>query len=121
MGEDHKHDEEPGGEGAWHVDVADSLARARAEAAGESPQGAGGGKLTYVDEDGNRRRLPADMSELNRDEVRAATGALSEALGGASPDYARLAAIERLTELRAAGAVSEEDFNREKRRLMGYG
>lgn len=47
--------------------------------------------------------------------------ALSSALGGADPADARVAAIERLTELRAAGAVGEEDYKRERRRLMGYG
>jgi len=121
MDEGRKHDDKPDAEGAWQVDVPASFARAREEAAGDHPREAGGGKLTYIDEHGNRRHLPADMSELTRQEVRAATGALSSALGGASPDYARIAAIERLTELRASGAVSEENFNREKRRLMGYG
>jgi hypothetical protein len=29
--------------------------------------------------------------------------------------------VERLTEMRAAGALSEEDFERERRRLMGGG
>ncbi len=121
MGDEQEQDGRPEGEGAWRVDVADSLARAREEAAAGVPPESGGGKLTYVDEHGNRRRLPEDMSELTPQEVRAATGALSSALGAPSPDYARVAAIERLTELRAGGAVSEEDFNREKRRLTGYG
>ena len=122
MSEDREHDVRPEGAAAWQVDVADSLARAREEAHREpSQEGPGGGKLTYVDEHGNRRRLPADMSELTPREVRGAAGALSSALGGASAEDARVAAVERLTELYAAGAVSEENFKREKRRLMGYG
>ncbi len=44
---------------------------------------------------------------------------LSQALGRARPDEQRAAALERLTELRAAGKVSEENFLKEKRRLLG--
>ena len=109
-------DEAAGGpdrEPAWKVDEAWSRARLLNSAAGP------GGKLVYVDEHGRQRRLPADMSELTPEEVRAATGALSSALGAPEPDYARLAAVERLTEMRAAGTISEENFNRERRRLMG--
>lgn len=47
--------------------------------------------------------------------------ALSSALGAADPDYSRIAALERLAELRAAGAVSQEDYDRERRRLSGLG
>ena len=43
------------------------------------------------------------------------------ALGAAPADEARLAAVERLTELRAAGSISEETFTRERRRLEEYG
>jgi len=111
-------DEAPDGadrERAWAVDEADSLARLR-----ESGERAGG-RLVYVDEHGRRRRLPADMADLTPGEVRAAAGALSSALGAPDPDYARLAAVERLTEMRAAGTVSEENYKRERRRLMGDG
>lgn len=111
----------PGGEDAggqdakksWKVDEAESLERLRE--AGDGP----GGRLVYVDEQGRRRRLPADMSELSREERRAAVQALGSALGAPDPGYARLAAIERLTEMRAAGTVSEENYRRERRRLMG--
>jgi len=98
----------------WKVDKEESLARLRR--AEEPP----GGRLVYVDEQGRQRRLPADMSTLSLQERRAAVSALSGALG-ADPDYARLAAVERLTELRAAGKLSEENFIRERRRLMGEG
>jgi hypothetical protein len=100
---------------AWKVDAAESLARSLE--AGERP----GGKLVYVDEHGRRRGLPAERGTLAPEELRAAADALSSALGAPDPDYARLAAVERLTEMRAAGALSEEDFERERRRLMGGG
>ena len=61
------------------------------------------------------------LSTLTPEERRAAVAALSGALGAPDPDYARLAAVERLTELRAAGTLSEENFIRERRRLMGDG
>lgn len=115
MSEEGPRPDEADGEPAWKVDKADSLARLRK--AGERP----GGRLVYVDENGNRRRLPADMAALTPDERRAAVAALSSALGAPDPDYARLAAVERLTEMRAAGTLSEEDYRRERRRLMGDG
>ena len=99
----------------WKVDAAESLARSLQP--GERP----GGMLVYVDERGRRRRLPADMAALPPEELRAAVAALSSALGAPDPDYARLAAVERLTEMRAAGTLGEEDYKRERRRLMGDG
>jgi len=102
-------------EPAWKVDKEKSLTRLRK--AGDAP----GGRLVYTDEHGGRRRLPADVSTLTPEERRAAVAALSGALGAPDPDYARLAAVERLTELRAAGTLSEENFIRERRRLMGDG
>lgn len=107
--------EGPDPEPVWKVDREESLARA------QEPDQPPGGRLVYVDEHGRRRRLPADMDELKPEELRAATGALSSALGAPDPDYARLAALERLTEMRAAGTVSEENYQRERRRLMGDG
>ena len=55
------------------------------------------------------------------DEVAARAADLSYSLGQIRPDEQRIAAIERLTELRAAGKVSEENFLKEKRRLSGQG
>ncbi len=104
----------PGGRG-WKVDAEESLARLRKGAKRS------GGELVYVDEHGRRRRLPADMAELTPEQRRAAVDALSSALGAPDPDYARLAAVERLTELRAAGRLSEENYQRERRRLLGGG
>ena len=106
---------EPDPEPAWKVDKDESLADLRR---GEDPPG---GRLVYVDEHGRRRRLPADLAALSPEERRAAVAALTRALGGPDPDYARLAAVERLTELRAAGKITEENFVRERRRLMGEG
>ncbi len=99
----------------WKVDEDQSRARL------DKPEQGPGGRLVYVDEHGRRRRLPANMADLTPGEVRAAAGALSSALGAPDPDYARLAAVERLTEMRAAGTVSEENYKRERRRLMGEG
>jgi len=62
--------------------------------------------------------LRADRPERTSEELRAAATELSSALG-ADPDYAVVAALERLTEMRAAGTVSEENYNRERRRLSG--
>ena len=46
---------------------------------------------------------------------------LSQTLGRARPEEQRIAAVERLTELRAAGKVSEENYVKERRRLLGEG
>jgi hypothetical protein len=70
--------------------------------------------------DENGRRLPADLSELTAEQRDAALGAMSEALGRAPLDYARMAAIERLTEMRAQGRITQEHFERERRRLQEY-
>ena len=55
------------------------------------------------------------------DEAAARAADLSYSLGQMRPDEQRIAAVERLTELRAAGKVSEENFLKEKRRLSGEG
>ncbi len=48
----------------------------------------------------------------------AAAWAMSEELGAAPLAYARVAALERLAELRASEAMSQKDYDREKRRLL---
>jgi hypothetical protein len=75
--------------------------------------------MIFTDEHGNRRRI--EKGALSRGELRAAANALHRDLGAPPADYARMAAIERLTELRASGKMSEEDFLREKKRLENYG
>lgn len=66
-------------------------------------------------------RSSADARQDEIDRLAAAAAELSVSLGQAPADEARLAAVERLTELRAEGRVSEDDFVRERRRLMGEG
>lgn len=75
------------------------------------------------DDDRDRRREPSPEAagEERGDDVTERLSQLSQALGGAPPDEARIAAVERLTELRAEGKVSEENYRRERRRLMGEG
>ncbi len=116
-------EEEPPGDGssdqsgqdpAWKVDPEESHAHLVKP---DEP----GGKLVYVDEHGRRRRLPADVGTLPPHERRAAAAALSSALGAPDPGYARVAALERLAEMRAAGTLSKENYERERRRLMDYG
>jgi hypothetical protein len=80
------------------------------------------GKLVYTDESGGQHRLPhLDERELTAAESRGATEALGAELGAPEPGYAKIVALERLNELRAAGLVSEENYAREKRRLSGLG
>lgn len=76
-----------------------------------------GGWLIYTDEHGAQRRIPEQVGELSSGEIASAARALSSELGAAQPSYAKLAAIERLTEIYAAGKISEETYLREKRRL----
>lgn len=102
----------------WKVDAARSFARLLKGGQGGQRSG---GELVYRDEQGRERRLPADMAQLTLQERRAAIDALSRELGAPDPDDARVAAVERLTERRAAGAVSENDYQRERRRLLGGG
>lgn len=63
----------------------------------------------------------ADAGQSEVDRLASEAADLSLSLGGVPQEEARLAAVERLTELRAEGRVSEEDFIRERRRLMGRG
>jgi predicted deacylase len=117
------HDENvdpPEGQSEWRVDRAASREWLRhydpvAERAGKRV----GGWLIYTDEHGAQRRIPEEEGALSSAEIAAAARATSIELGGVDRDYAKLAALERLNELRAAGTVSEENYVREKRRLQG--
>ncbi len=102
----------------WRLDDEASRARLREIAAGGPAARAEGGKLLYTDEHGRQRRLPADRGQLTGEEIAAAADALSSALGAPEPSYAQIAALERLNELRTAGAVGAEDYEREKRRIL---
>jgi hypothetical protein len=110
---------EPGSGPTWRVDEDASRERLRDIVAGKVPAHGDGGKLIYTDEHGRQRRLPKDLGTLSTEEVMAAARAMSYHLGAVEPSYARIAALERLNELRASGMVSEENYQREKRRLLG--
>ncbi len=109
--------DEPGSTPEWRVDRAATRAQLRSGV----PADGAGGKVVFVDEDGRRRSLPADTSRLSRPEAGAAARAMSYELGAVEASYAQVAAIERLNELRIAGRFSEEDYLREKRRILGQG
>ncbi|CAA9524885.1 MAG: hypothetical protein AVDCRST_MAG67-3546 [uncultured Solirubrobacteraceae bacterium] len=104
----------------WRVDDTATSAELAPGGAGALPPPAGGGRVVYVDENGLRRHLPADLAGLSAEQRDAAVGAMAQSLGAPARDVARTAAIERLTELRAAGRMSEEQYQRERRRLENY-
>jgi len=103
----------------WLARRVDRRATIDAATADRPPQPAEGGRVVYVDETGRPQRLPADLGQLSPESRDAALAAMARELG-ARPDAARVAAIERLTELRAAGRMSEEQYRRERRRLEEY-
>jgi hypothetical protein len=112
----------PESEPEWRVDRAASRERLRESGpAAERTGEAAGGWLIYTDEQGAQRRLAADMSQLSSRAIAAAARATSYELGAVEPGDIKLAAIERLNELRTAGAISEENYLREKRRLLELG
>ena len=55
------------------------------------------------------------------DELAARAADLSRSFGQMPRDEQRAGALERLNELHAAGKVSEENFQKEKRRLERWG
>jgi len=63
----------------------------------------------------------SSTSEFSHVRASAEAGGFAPARGAAPMSVARTAAIERLTELRAAGKIDEESFQREKARLSRYG
>lgn len=105
---------------SWRVDETATSDELNSGPPGPVPPAAAGGRVVYVDEHGLRRRLPADLSTLSAAQRDAAIGAMSRSLGAGPRDLARRAAIERLTELRAAGKMTEEQFHKERRRLEDY-
>lgn len=108
-------------EPVWKVEGEESMDKLVEQTPPSDPDYDGGGMMIFTDERGQRRRIPAERGELSSGEMRAAADALHRDLGRAPADYARIAAIERLTELKASGKMSEEDFLREKKRLEDYG
>ncbi len=104
----------------WNVEGEESMDRMLKEPYPSDPNAPHAGKITFTDEQGRRRRIPSQRGVLSSGELGAAADALHRDLGGPARDYARVAAIERLTELRASGKMSEEDFLREKKRIESY-
>ena len=115
-------EEEPSkAEHVWKVEGEETMDKLVEQTPPSDPSYDGGGMMIFTDEHGRRRRIPTERGALSGGELRAAARALHEDLGAAPADYARMAVIERLTELRASGKMSEEDFLREKKRLENYG
>ena len=112
---------EPEKDPVWKVEGEASMDSLTEQTSPSDARADGEGMMIYTDEHGQRRRIPAERGALSSGELRAASAALRADLGAAPVDYARMAAIERLTELRASGKMSEEDFLREKKRLENYG
>ena len=114
-------EEQPDEEPVWNVEGEATMESLLEQTSPGDARADGEGMMIYTDEHGRRRRIPAERGALSSGELRAAAGALHRDLGAPPVDYARRAAIERLTELRASGRMSEEDFLREKKRLENYG
>lgn len=114
-------DEPPDAEPVWKVEGEETMDKLQQQKSPSSPTYDGGGMMIFTDEQGRRRRIPVERGALSSGELRAAANALRADLGGPAPDYARVAVIERLNELRASGKMSEEDYLREKKRLENYG
>ncbi len=110
LGRFRKRDDGPGEQGPPDSDLVEALLRAGEAAANGSPSA-----------NEERRRAAAAIRAASSDELAAAATALSGKLGAAPINDARIAAVERLTELRAAGEISEENFAREKQRILDYG
>ncbi len=125
MGENDPHREDKEGqadaEPVWKVEGEETMDSLVEPDSSPLPRADGEGMMIYTDEHGRRRRIPAERGALSSGELRAAAAALRADLGAAPVDYARTAAIERLNELRASGKMSQEDFEREKKRLENYG
>jgi hypothetical protein len=66
------------------------------------------------------QRVIDALAGASREDIAGAAQYLSEAIGQASPDDARMAAIERLTEMHAAGKITKEQFESERKRLSEY-
>ena len=111
----------PGGDPVWKVEGEETMDKMLNQTSPSSPEYDGGGMMIYTDEHGQRRRLPTERGTMDSRDLRAAARALQADLGGPKPDFARAAVLDRLSELRASGRMSEEDYEREKKRLEGYG
>lgn len=109
-----------GEEPVWKVEGEETMDKLQNQIPPSSPRYDGGGMMIFTDEQGRRRRIPAERGQMGSVEMRAAAHALHRDLGAPAADYRMAAVMERLNELRASGRMSEEDYQREKRRLENY-
>ncbi|MBA3748967.1 MAG: hypothetical protein H0W96_15960 [Solirubrobacterales bacterium] len=75
------------------------------------------GRTVFRDEDGQRRRLPVDLTSLSPAHRDAALAAMQSALGAGPPNFAVMAAVQRLDQMRASGRLSEEQYQKERKRI----
>ena len=115
--EDEPADEEP----VWKVEGEDSMDKMLGQTSPSDPSYDGGGMMIFTDEQGRRHRIPTERGQMSSAEMRAAAHALHRDLGAPPADYRQAAVMERLNELRASGKMTEEDYEREKKRLQDLG
>ena len=108
------------GELEWSVDEGATSADMVDDPAPLDPRGGTEGRVVFRDENGMPRRLPADLSRLSPHHRDAALAAMGNALRAGPPNVAVQAAIHMLKQKRAAGKITEEQFQKEKARLENY-
>ena len=119
--EDEGEGEGRGEEPVWKVEGEETMDKLQNQTPPSSPRYDGGGMMIFTDEHGRRRRIPVERGQMSSPDMRAAANALQRDLGAPAADYRMGAVMERLNELRASGRMSEEDYEREKKRLQGLG
>jgi hypothetical protein len=110
-------EETPTEQPEWKVEGEESMDSMLEQTPPGDPSYDGGGMMIFTDEHGRRRRIPAERGTMSGRDLGAAARALQNDLGAAPRDYAKVALLERLNELRASGKMSEENFLKEKKRL----
>jgi hypothetical protein len=110
-------EETPAKQPEWQVEGEESMDSMLEQTPPSDASYDGGGMMIFTDEHGQRRRIPAERGTMSGQDLGAAARALHRDLGQAPTDYANVALLERLNELRASGRMSEEDFLKEKKRL----
>jgi hypothetical protein len=110
-------EEDPAEQPEWQVEGEKSMDSMLEQTPPSDASYDGGGMMIFTDEHGQRRRIPAERGTMSGRDLGAAARALQRDLGAAPTDYAKVALLERLNELRASGRMSEEDFLKEKKRL----
>ena len=115
----HRGDEEeaPAERPEWKVEGEESMDSMLEQTPPSNASYDGGGMMIFTDEHGQRRRIPAERGTMSGRDLAAAAQALQQDLGAPTRDYAKVALLERLNELRASGKMSEENFLKEKKRL----